>query len=52
MGLIPGLNTVFGLVPIRGHDVWLHAASAILGAYFGWASIPERRSDAADVRRI
>lgn len=52
MGLIPGLNTVFGLVPIRGHDVWLHAASAILAAYFGWAQISERRSDTVDVRRV
>jgi hypothetical protein len=36
MGLIPGLNTMFGLVPIHGHDVWLHAGTAILAAYFGW----------------
>ena len=38
MGLIPGLNTVFGLVPIHGHDVWLHAATAIVAAYFGWSA--------------
>lgn len=36
MGLIPALNTVFGLVPIHGHDVWLHAGTAIIAAYFGW----------------
>ena len=36
MGLIPGLNTVFGLVPIHGHDVWLHAGTALIAAYFGW----------------
>lgn len=36
MGLIPGLNTTFGLVPIYGHDVWLHALTAALAAYFGW----------------
>lgn len=36
MGLIPGLNTVFGIVPIHGHDVWLHAGTAIIAAYFGW----------------
>src|SRR5690606_2637889 len=24
LGLIPGLRTVFGLVPLHGHDVWLH----------------------------
>jgi hypothetical protein len=36
MGLIPTLNTVFGLVPIHGHDVWLHAGTALLAAFFGW----------------
>ncbi len=36
MGFIPVLNTVFGLVPLFGHDVWLHAATAALAAYFGW----------------
>src|SRR5439155_20434903 len=41
MGLIPGLNTVFGLIPIHGNDVWLHAFIAIAAAYFGWASVRE-----------
>jgi hypothetical protein len=36
-GLIPGLNTMFGLVPIYGHDVWLHALITIASAYFGFA---------------
>ena len=36
MGLIPGLHTVFGLVPLHGHDVWLHAGTAAIAAYFGW----------------
>jgi len=36
MGLIPVLNTTFGLIPIFGHDVWLHAGTAALAAYFGW----------------
>jgi Domain of unknown function (DUF4383) len=35
-GVIPAMNTLFGLVPIHGHDVWLHAATAALAAYFGW----------------
>ena len=37
LGLIPGLNTLFGLVPLYGHDVWLHAVLALVAAYFGWA---------------
>ena len=36
MGLIPTLNTVFGLVPIHGNDVWLHAGTAVIAAFFGW----------------
>jgi Domain of unknown function (DUF4383) len=39
MGLIPVLNTTFGLIPLYGHDVWLHALLAIVAAYFGWASV-------------
>ena len=37
LGLIPGLNTTLGLIPIFGHDVWLHALTALAGAYFGFA---------------
>ena len=41
MGMLPTLNTVFGLIPIHGHDVWLHLGSAAIAAYFGWrAEIP------------
>lgn len=36
MGLIPGLNTVFGLVPLFGNDIWLHALLAAIAAYFGF----------------
>lgn len=36
IGLIPGLNTLFGLVPLFGNDVWLHALLAIPAAYFGF----------------
>lgn len=36
MGLIPELNTTFGLIPLFGHDVWLHALTALISAYFGF----------------
>lgn len=36
MGLIPGLNTTFGLIPISGNDIWLHALTALISAYFGF----------------
>lgn len=35
-GLIPGLNTMFGLVPIHSHDVWLHAVLALGLGYYGF----------------
>ncbi|MGH8584872.1 MAG: DUF4383 domain-containing protein [Gammaproteobacteria bacterium] len=40
MGLIPVLNTSFGLIPIFGHDVWLHALFALAASYF-WRAPPE-----------
>lgn len=39
-GLIPNVNTLFGLVPLYSNDIWLHALSAIIAAYFGWAALP------------
>ncbi|WP_019588323.1 DUF4383 domain-containing protein [Deinococcus apachensis] len=38
MGLIPGLNTLFGLAPLHGNDIWLHAGTALIAAYFGWGA--------------
>jgi hypothetical protein len=37
LGVIPATNTTFGLVPIYGHDIWLHALLAVGAAYFGFA---------------
>ena len=53
MGGIPGLDTLFGLLPIHGHDIWLHAGTAALAAYFGWRSAAsvERRAGAMPERR-
>lgn len=36
LGLIPATQTTFGLVPIWGADVWLHAALGLVAAYFGF----------------
>ncbi len=43
MGLIPGLNTLFGLLPLYGNDIWLHALLALIAAYFGFARPAETR---------
>ena len=42
LDLFPVLGTPFGLIPIFGHDVWLHALSAAAAAYFGWVAPTER----------
>src|SRR5437667_12018601 len=39
MGLIPALYTTFGLIPIHGNDVWLHALIAAVAAIFGWGAV-------------
>jgi hypothetical protein len=36
MGLVPGLDTMFGLAPLHGADVALHAVAAIANGYFGF----------------
>jgi uncharacterized protein DUF4383 len=54
LGLIPAANTLFGLLPIHGHDVWLHAVTAAIAAYFGWRTeivIERRASPVPDDRR-
>jgi hypothetical protein len=40
MGLISAanMNNTFGLIPIHGNDVWLHALIAIAAGYFGFAA--------------
>lgn len=38
LGLLPFSNMLFGLAPLYGHDIWLHAGSAAVAAYFGWGA--------------
>jgi hypothetical protein len=40
LGLLPATQTTFGLVPIWGNDVWLHALFAGVAAYFGFVARP------------
>ena len=47
LGLIPATNTLFGLVPIFGNDVFLHIFLAAPAAYFGFV---HRDSVTADRR--
>ncbi len=45
LGLLPATFTLFGLAPIFGHDVWLHALSAVVAGYFGFVA----RDDSSEV---
>lgn len=47
MGVFPFLNTTFGLVPIYGHDIWLHAALGAVAAYFGFVYNADRQAATA-----
>lgn len=54
LGMVPGLDTLFGVMPIHGHDVWLHGVTALVAAYFGWrapAVSHDRRRTDRDRRR-
>ena len=37
-GLLPAVQTGFGLIPLYAKDVWLHGLIALGGLYFGWAA--------------
>jgi hypothetical protein len=36
LGLIPITNTLFGIVPLYGHDIWLHALFALIAFWGGY----------------
>jgi len=38
LGLLPATQDGFGYVPLYGKGVWLHAALALVAAYFGWVN--------------
>ncbi len=49
MGLLPVLQTTFGLVPLHSHDIWLHLLLAAGAAYFGF--VVPRQATAGAPRR-
>lgn len=54
MGMLPMLNTTFGLMPLHAHDIWLHALTALAAAYVGWRepiAMRERRRSMDDRRQ-
>lgn len=39
-GLFPPTQSMLGLVPLFGNDIWLHAGTAAIAAYFGFIATP------------
>jgi hypothetical protein len=37
-GYVPGLDDMFGHLPLYGNDTWLHLLLALVAAYFGWVN--------------
>jgi len=37
LGVLPWTSTAFGLIPLFGPNVWLHASTAAAAAYFAFA---------------
>jgi hypothetical protein len=35
MGLVPGMEIMFGLAPLHGADIWLHLGTSLLAITFG-----------------
>ncbi len=42
MGLIRVLDTTFGIMPLFGADVVLHALTGLFGLYFGYVQTPQK----------
>jgi hypothetical protein len=51
LGLIPATSTLFGLVPLHGNDIWLHAIIAVAAAYFGFAAVASIENQSVAARR-
>lgn len=52
LGLLPApISTAFGLVPIFGHDIWLHLVTGLIAAYFGWVAPARTRPEYVDASR-
>lgn len=52
IGLVPVANTLFGLIPVYGNDVVLHAITAVLGIYFGFIATPNLREQLETEARL
>jgi hypothetical protein len=52
MGMVHGLDTLFGLMPLHGNNVWLHLVAAAVAGFVAWKpETGERRGLGGDRRR-
>ncbi len=52
MGMVHGLDRLFGLMPLHGNNVWLHLVSAAVAGFVAWKpETGERRGLSGDRRR-
>jgi hypothetical protein len=44
LGVVPGAGEFLRFLPLDGHNVWLHGASALAAAYIGFRSVARRQT--------
>jgi len=44
IGIIPGLEIVFGVAPLYGHNIWLNALVAVFAAAYGYGDLKQTTS--------
>lgn len=49
MGILPSLKTAFGLMPLYGHDIWLHGLEAVIAMYLGFFAVQKHHVQAEKV---
>jgi hypothetical protein len=49
LGVVPGVSDSLRVLPLDGHNVWLHGASALAAAYVGFRSMARRQTLYASV---
>ncbi|HEY0419483.1 MAG TPA: DUF4383 domain-containing protein [Acetobacteraceae bacterium] len=42
MGLLPGPDTLFGVAPLYGNNVWMHTAIFVSAGFFGFLALKQR----------
>lgn len=51
LGIMPQFHTLYGMMPLYGHDIWLHGLEAVIGLYLGFFAHPSGQNSSAEVSR-